>query len=205
MVAKIMDKKKGNKELSVLLDLCQSSNTPKPFCFLYDEEIEYEFLDADGILLMNYIKNIGHFENCLVSYCIGEEREYKLKELSELLFSIWSAGVKHNDLKGHHLLFTGREWFAIDFEKSERFKSMKDIIDELSILIGDSTLFFDRFMAFNCIKFENTIKERYKLFLDEFLQLFDVDSLNSRCLPTYIGIIQNKELRTTIEAQMPQY
>lgn len=198
LISKVMEKNLGNKEFTTLLNLKSLFNVPEPFYFMYDEQMAREFPHAGGILWMSYIKNIGHLEHCLVDYCSGEERDYKLKELTELLYSVWSTGVKHNDLKAHHLLFTGKEWFLIDFERSGRLFNEEDVKDELGTLIGDATLYLDRFIQYYRTEFV-FIKERYHLFMTQLLKLFKVkDLLNNRLLSRFLQFIQNKELKSTL-------
>ncbi|RLG26924.1 hypothetical protein DRN85_01540 [Methanosarcinales archaeon] len=197
IIAKIMAKECGKKELRLLSDLCKTSNVPKPFHFLYDGQLEEEnFFDVKGILFMSYVDNRFHFEEYLRRWCVAELKSLELKNISESIFEIWSAGIKHNDLKGEHLLFTGKEWFIIDFEKSEPFAGKEDVKDELAVLIGDSTVYLDRFMAYNKIDFEGTIKERYETFLDNFLPLFDFDSGDNRYISAFETSIQNEKLKS---------
>ncbi len=197
IIAKIMTRECGIKEIRLLSDLCERSNVPRPLHFLYDKDLECErFSDVKGILFMSYVKNQCHFEEYLRRWCVGEIKSLELKSLSESIFEIWSAGVKHNDLKGEHLLFTGKEWFIIDFEKSEPFVGREDVKDELAVLIGDSTVYLDRFMAYSKMDFEGAIKERYERFLDNLLPLFDFDSGINRYISAFETSIQNKELKS---------
>jgi tRNA A-37 threonylcarbamoyl transferase component Bud32 len=168
IIAKIMNRKYGMKELSVLSELSRFTNVPKPLYFLYDNEFKKEgFSDVYGILWMSYIENQLHFEDYLVRVCITEQMtldrcatvgtrpKFELETLHRLLSAVWSAGIKHNDLKGHHLLFTGEDWFVIDFEKSETF-------------------------------------------VEEILHRFGVDLLNSRYLPIFTKIIKNNGIESSL-------
>jgi len=197
IIAKIMDRECGAKELRLLSDLCKTSKVPTPFHFLYDEQLEEEkFSDVKGILFMSYVDNRFHFEEYLRKWCVTGQKNLELKNISESLFDIWSVGIKHNDLKGEHILFTGKEWFVIDFEKSKSFVGKEDVKDELVVLIGDSTVYLDRFMAYNKMNFEGMIKERYETFLDSFLPLFDFTFGYNKYIPTFETSIQNKALKT---------
>lgn len=200
LIGKVMEKSLGNKEFAILSNLSGSFNTPKPFSFMYDEEMRREFPNTGGILWMSYIRNIAHFENCLVNYCSGkEERDYRFLHLAELLFSVWSTGLKHNDLRAHHLLFTGEDWFLIDFERSKQFSGEDDLRDELATLVGDSTLYLDRFTSYYQIEISGNTKKKYEQFLAEFLKLFNVQGLlNNRLLLKFLGFVQNKELKLAL-------
>ena len=197
IVAKIMNKKYGEKEFKLLLDLSECLNVPTPFHFLYDEELAKEdFFDVRGILWMNYVENQIHFEEYLLNWCITGQKKLELKDLTKSLCALWSAGVKHNDLKGEHLLFTGDEWFIIDFEKSVPYSGKEDIKDELAVLIGDSTAYFDGFITYHKISFEGVIKERYLAFINEFLSCFDINLKGNRYISVFSSAIQNKVLKS---------
>ena len=192
-----MNKHYGEKELQLLLDLSNSLKVPTPLYFLYDKELENEcFSDVRGILWMSYIKNQIHFEEFLLKWCLTGKKRLELYDMDKSLYDLWSAGIKHNDLKGEHLLFTGKEWFIIDFEKSVPFNGKEDIKDELAVLIGDSTGYFDKFINYNKIKFEGVIRERYETFVDEFLSCFDTDLKNNRYISVFSSAIHNKVLKS---------
>ena len=197
IVAKIMSRKYGEKELQLLLDLSKLLKVPTPFYFQYDEELSQEdFFDVRGILWMDYIKNQIHFEEYFLKWCLSGHKKLEIKKLEETLHSLWSAGVKHNDLKGEHLLFTGKDWFIIDFEKSIPYTGEEDIKDELAVLLGDSTGYFDRFISYNKINFSGIIKERYEAFVGEFLSRFDTNLRNNRYIPVFSSAIQNNTLKS---------
>ena len=199
IIAKIMDKGLGEKEFSVLKDLYEFMNVPKPFDYMYDEELEEEFSDVKGIFWMSFIDNHIRIEESLRKYCIGEQESFKLKNLNNLLSSLWESGVKHNDLKGEHLLYSEGKWFIIDFEKSDVFRGEEDMNDEISVLIGDCSVYLDGFVQYNHIKFEGEIKERYEIAIGKILNCFDANLKGNRYLSVYTQVTKNAEIRDSIE------
>jgi len=199
IIAKIMDRGLGEKEFSVLTDLYKFMNVPKPFGYMYDEELEEEFSDVKGIFWMSFIDNHIRIEECLRKWCIGEQDRFELKNLNNLLTSLWDSGVKHNDLKGEHLLYSEGKWFIIDFEKSDVFRGEEDMNDEISVLIGDCSVYLDGFVQYNRINFDGEIQERYETAITKILNSFDVKLKNNRYISVYMQVTKNAGIRSSIE------
>ncbi|MDY6966419.1 MAG: lipopolysaccharide kinase InaA family protein [Halobacteriota archaeon] len=198
-IAKIMNRRYGTKEFSLLSDLHKFMDVPEPLHFMYDDSFEDEFLDAFGIFWMSYIGENIRFEESLLEWCMGERRDkLELEGIRKLLTTLWSAGVKHNDLKGEHLLLNEEKWYIIDFEKSIPFKGEDDIKDELSVFIGDCSVYIDRFVDYSNIVFEGDIRRRYEVFLYKILDCFNVDIIENRYLSLFTNSIKNKDIRSSI-------
>jgi len=203
VVAKKMPKVYGEKEFSILFRLSNLLSVPKPFHFLYDCELESDgFPDVQGILWMTYIEHRFNFNEYILKWCIEESEISYFEKMHGLLTSIWSLGIKHNDLKGEHLLLGGDGWSIIDFEKSKVGAAPigeKDMDDEISVLLGDFTVYMDRFIFYHGIKFSGDVKSRYEKFISEFLNCFGIEVLESRYLPLFMRTVKNEELRASIE------
>lgn len=202
VVAKKITKVYGEKEFAILSRLSGMLSVPKPFYFLYDSELESDgFPDVHGVLWMTYVEHQFNFNDHILRWCIEESEISDFEKLLSLLTSIWSLGIKHNDLKGEHLLLGGGGWSAIDFEKSKVGGNpigKKDIDDEISVLLGDFTVYMDRFIFYHGIKFCGDIKRRYEKFISEFLNCFDIGVLESRYLPLFMRTVKNEELKASI-------
>lgn len=202
IIAKEMDKTVGFSEMYLLyrLKLYKYLYTPIPYYFLYDKSLENEFSKVHGILWMEYIPHQKNFEDYLVDYCMEKEEDFQLYKLYELLTSMWSLRIKHNDIKGEHLLLRGKKWWIIDFEKFKYLKDKRDINDEIAILISDATLYLDKFMKYNEIMFDVEKRARYKKFLSEIVNSFDVDLRGNLHLKSSINLLQTKPLRLSLKS-----
>ncbi|MHC1573345.1 MAG: BUD32 family EKC/KEOPS complex subunit [Candidatus Syntropharchaeales archaeon] len=196
VIAKQMTKRDGDKEFWALFyRFYDEPYMPVPYYFLYDSRLEREFKEVFGYFWMQYIEHDINFEEYLLNWTIGKIDRLEFYNLGDLLRLLWSKGVKHNDLKGEHLLLKGDRWHLIDFEKFKHLKNPKDREDDLSILIGDSTLFLDGYMRFHRIEFEGEIKKRYEEFVRAVLGEFGIDIRQNPHFKTFLGVIRSHGIR----------
>ncbi|MDY6931953.1 MAG: hypothetical protein SVJ22_08590, partial [Halobacteriota archaeon] len=84
-------------------------------------------------------------------------------------------------------------------EKSDVFRGEEDMNDEISVLIGDCSVYLDGFVQYNHVKFEGEIKERYEMAINKILNCFDANLKGNRYLSVYTQVTKNAGIRDSIE------
>ncbi len=196
VIAKHMTKHDGDKEFWALYyKFYKIPYMPTPYYFLYDKRLEKDFRDVYGYFWMEYIEHEINFEEYLLDWVLGRIRRLDLYNLVELLTLVWSKGIKHNDLKGEHLLLKGDKWHLIDFEKFKHFRKPEDKEDDLAMLIGDSSLFLDGYLSFHHIELEGEMKKRYDEFAGMVLDAFRVDISRNPHFKMLLSVIRSEGIR----------
>jgi len=205
IIAKVMSERAGKKENELLSRLHRIVNAPMPYVFQFDRSlIEEGFSMVQGILWMRFVRHLSNIEEVLVDWCFGNIDHLNLEDVFKLVHRMWSMGIMHNDLKGEHLLFDGKSWYIIDLDKAEEYRGIDSRRIDATVLIGDSTIYLDKYIGFHSLHPDEAFLKRYRMFLEYLMDGFGVDALKMDLMDHHLRVIKNpkiKEVLQTIPAE----
>lgn len=201
MIAKVMPEKAGKKEMRLLRRLNKIMNVPLPYTFQFDRELLREgFSRVQGILWMKFVRHLSNIEEFLVDWCFGNVDYMNLEGFFQLMHRMWSMGVMHNDLKGEHVLFDGQNWFIIDLDKAEEYCGVDSRRIDATVLIGDSTIYLDKYLRFYQMSPSEGFMKRYRMFVDYLMEGFEVDALRRDLMEHQLRVIKNPKIKEVLKS-----
>jgi len=101
----------------------------------------------------------------------------------------------HNDLKGEHVLFDGQNWYIIDLDKAEEYCGAESRRIDATVLIGDSTIYLDKYLRFYQMTPNEGFMKRYKMFVDYLMEGFEVEALKKDLMAHQLRVIKNPKIK----------
>jgi len=200
VIAKVMPERAGRKEMNLLRKLQRVVNSPRPYTFQFDEELMKEgFSRVQGILWMRFVRHLSNIEEMLVDWCFGNIDHIHLENFFRLMHRMWGMGIMHNDLKGEHVLFDGQNWYVIDLDKAEEFRGENSRRVDATVLIGDSTIYLDKYIRFYSLKPDEGFMKRYRMFVEYLMEGFEVDSLKKNLMEHQLRVIKNPKIKEVLQ------